>query len=109
SDAPSNYPSETLEAETVTEGVLIDHTPPVLEKLASTEGRIQIRASDALSTIESAEIYEGDRAIAAARPRDGGLDPRVEILEVDRPAPGAGKRTLRVRDSSGNEATLPLD
>lgn len=116
-DAPSNFPSEALEAEAIAEGALIDHTPPSLKKQGGSAGRIQVLATDHDSTIVSAEILVGDRVVAAARPVDGVLDSRAEMFEIEgfpdragsAPAAGAEKRRLRVRDSSGNSATADLD
>ena len=110
SDASSNYPSEALEAETTAEGVILDLSPPVLDVQASKgSGPLRVRASDTLSPIASADIVSGDRTVTLARPADGVLDSRTELLEIDIP-PGIPleKLKLRVRDAAGNEATLEL-
>lgn len=96
-----------LEAERVSEPVVVDHSPP---KIASTERRggvLSVRVEDELSPLREAQysIDGGDweRAVVA----DGLLDGRSETLEIPRPADGA-LLMVQVADAAFNGVTFDL-
>ena len=98
---------EGLEAERVSEPVVVDHSPPELASTGTRGGVLSVRVEDELSPLREA-LYSVDggewkHAVAA----DGLLDGRSETLEIPRPADGS-LLMLQVADAAFNGVTFDL-
>lgn len=113
SDALAN-PTEPLTAEAISEVVIVDNTPPVIElNRAAQKGEApptEVWCRDALSPITGAEYRVGQGDWIGAAAADGIFDSPVEAIRIDpaRLPPGHQTLTLRVRDAAGNERTATL-
>jgi hypothetical protein len=96
-----------LGVEEISEPVVIDHAPPVLESAASKEGRIELTVRDALSPLRQASISVDAGEWRSAVPEDGLLDGRREKLSLEAPE-GARLLLLQVMDSAFNLVTFDL-
>jgi len=107
SDRLANEPASVLFTERVSDPVVIDHTPPVLDDVKREGDRLRVTVHDALSPLRDA-VYSLDAAEwKPAEPADGLLDGRKETLVVP-----AGKKgdlvLLRVTDAAYNVTTFNL-
>ena len=115
-DRPSNEQESAQTADRVSDPVVVDHTPPVLEGTEKSGGRLRVRVKDAASPIREA-VYSVDatewKPVEAA---DGLLDGRAETLWIplesnlpsgERKEPG-GLLLLRVTDAAFNVTTFNL-
>jgi hypothetical protein len=85
SDRQANPADTALNAERISDPVVIDHTPPVLLGVERNGDQIKARVRDALSPIREA-VYSIDGAEwKAARAEDGLLDAQNETLLIDLP------------------------
>ncbi|MEO8503386.1 MAG: WD40 repeat domain-containing protein [Acidobacteriota bacterium] len=106
SDRKGN-PDEALEAEQVSEPVVVDATPPRLASVAWEGKRIRVIVEDALNPVRSAEVSLDGGMWRPARAVDGLLDGRREALVIDLPTPPR-LVVLRVMDAAYNVATFEL-
>src|SRR5262249_53423987 len=113
SDRLANEPASALTAERVSDPVVIDHTPPVLDSVKRDGDRLRVTVHDALSPLRDA-VYSVDAGEwKPAEPADGLLDGRKEVLLVPiTPAGSEGKKNglvlLRVTDAAYNVTTFNL-
>jgi hypothetical protein len=106
SDRKQN-PDNALEAEQVTEPVVIDDLPPRLVSTAWESGRVRVTVEDDLSPLRTAEVSVDGGEWRPARPADGLLDGKREVLVIDLPA-SPKLVLLRVMDASWNVASFEL-
>jgi len=107
SDRLANEPASALSAERVSDPVVVDHSPPVLDGVKRDGDQLRATVHDALSPLREA-VYSLDAAEwKPAQPADGLLDGRKEVLVVP-----AGKKgdlvLLRVTDAAYNVTTFNL-
>jgi hypothetical protein len=96
-----------LGVEEISEAVVIDHAPPVLESATTREGKIELIVRDALSPLRQASISVDAGEWRPAVPEDGLLDGRRERLSLEAPE-GARLLLLQVMDSAFNLVTFDL-
>jgi len=105
SDRGVNPPETALEAERVSDPVLIDQTPPAV-KLVRVEGRSRVKfsARDEASALQSAEYSIDAGRWIPVHPGDGIIDSREEsfTIELDGLEQGEHVVTLRVADQADN-------
>jgi hypothetical protein len=111
SDRLANLPDSALTAERVSDPVVIDHTPPVLDEVKADGDRLRVTVHDALSPLREA-VYSLDATEwKPAEPADGLLDGRKEVLLIPAAKPGETKSSLvllRVTDAAYNVTTFNL-
>lgn len=107
SDRPEGADEPALSAERVSEPVINDHTPPVLEVLSRRGNRIEVRLTDAWSPLRQIELAIDAESWRAVGPADGLVDSRGEKLALELPD-GAASALLRVMDSAFNTVTFDL-
>ena len=100
-----------LEAIETSGPVVIDHTPPRLERVAragqGTDAHVEVEVVDATNPLRNA-VYSADgQAWIPAVAADGLLDGRRETLRI-RPAADAELLLLRVTDAAWNVVTFDL-
>lgn len=108
SDRLANLPDSALTVERVSDPVVNDHTPPVLDGVKQDGDRLRVTVHDALSPLREA-VYSLDATEwKPAEPADGLLDGRKETLLI----PSGGKKgdliLLRVTDAAYNVTTFNL-
>ena len=107
SDEPSNDKEDALDAEQVSDPVVIDHMPPVLGKVEKDGERLRVIVRDAASPVREA-VYSLDaeewKPVEAV---DGLLDGRTETLLLE-PGKNGGLLLLRVTDAAYNVITFDL-
>ncbi len=96
-----------LEAEQVTEPVLVDDGPPRLVAVAWEGDRVRVTVEDDLNPLRTAEVSVDGGGWRPARPVDGLLDGRQEVLTVDLPAT-PHLVLLRVMDAAWNVSTFEI-
>jgi len=108
SDLPSNAPERALEAEWLTEPILIDNTPPLIRasapRIVGRRVEITFTAADATSNIARAEVSIDGGRWHQLLPDDGIADSSEEAFTVrtEFDAPGEHAITVRVFDLQGN-------
>jgi hypothetical protein len=115
SDQPSNEPDTVQTADRVSDPVVVDQSPPVLEKTERDGARLRVRVRDAASPIREA-VYSLDATEwKPALPADGLLDGKTETLTIDPAKDGkaatastGGLLLLRVTDAAFNVSTFNL-
>ena len=107
SDGPAEAEDAPLTAERISEPVINDHTPPVLEVLGRRGSRLTARVTDAWSPLRRLEIAVDAGIWRSIGPTDGLVDGRREEVAVELPA-GAASVLLRVMDSAFNTVTFDL-
>ena len=108
SDESDNPDGGALDAERLSEPVVVDHTPPQLVAVdRAGEGRLRVRVRDAWSPLAEARLSVDGGAWRDLRPVDGLLDGRGESFEVEVPE-GARLVLLRLTDAAYNGATYDL-
>jgi len=108
SDAPDNPAGEALEAQRESAPVTVDHTPPELRRVERKGGKLEVAVYDALSPLRQAEISVDGAPWRPARPADGLLDGRSEVLMLEDVPKSARLVLLRVIDASFNVRTFDL-
>ena len=114
SDAPSNPVEQTLTGELVSDPFLIDNTPPEIAGLAAAPAgnklRVAWKASDALSTIDKAEISVNGGEWAVVEPTTKLSDSREHDYVVLLPRPQGNEQTIAVRvtDEYDNQAVAKV-
>lgn len=98
---------EGLSAEQLSEPVVVDHTPPVLEKVERRGRRLTLIVRDALSPLKEAVASVDAGAWEPVTPSDGLVDGRREVLEIEVPE-GTGLLLLRLTDAAHNSVTVDL-
>jgi len=107
SDTPDNVDGTELAAEEVSEPVVIDHSPPSLEKKDGRTGIVKVIVRDAMNPLRGAEVSIDAGEWRPAQPADGLLDGQRETLEVTIPE-DARLVLLRVIDAAFNQTTFDL-
>lgn len=110
SDALDNPPGAGLEAEMISDEVVIDNTPPVIESVLVTpqvdRAQVKLTVRDALSFISSISAdLDGDKSYPIL-PVDGLYDQSAEAVDWTtlRLKPGEHTLTLTATDRRGNTA-----
>jgi hypothetical protein len=96
-----------LEAEQVSEPVLVDDAPPRLVSVAWDGKRVRVTVEDDLNPLRTAEVSVDGGEWRPAQPVDGLLDGRQEALAVDLPAT-PHLVLLRVIDAASNVGTFEI-
>jgi hypothetical protein len=111
SDRLANLPESALTVERVSDPVVNDHTPPVLDEVKQDGDRLRVTVHDALSPLREA-VYSLDASEwKPAEPADGLLDGRKETLLILFEKAGekkGGLILLRVTDAAYNVTTFNL-
>ncbi len=107
SDKKSNDVGAALEAEQVSEPVVVDQTPPALVGVEERGGVLHVTVKDALSPVREAVVSVDAGEWKPVPPEDGLLDAQTEVLLVPPPKPGE-MLLLRVTDAAYNVATYDL-
>lgn len=107
SDAAANASGEGLEAERLSEPVVVDGTPPRLQGVRRERGRLHLEVSDDWNPLRAADWSADAEEWEAAPAADGLVDGRREELVV---APPAQARLVLVRviDAAFNVVTFDL-
>ncbi|MFY9822540.1 MAG: hypothetical protein WAM82_14235 [Thermoanaerobaculia bacterium] len=109
SDRKANDPASALEAERVSEPVVIDHTLPALVKVEKAkDGTLKATVSDAASPLREAVYSVNTAEWQPAQAADGLLDGRTETLLIPPVKPG-DLVMLRVTDAANNVITFQLN
>jgi len=105
-DAPSNASGEELKGSRVSEPFVVDNTPPQVGPMRWEEkaGRAVVEVRDQWSVLHRVECAIDAGAWVALRPRDGVLDGKYEVFEVQIERAAGQERELVVRavDAVGN-------
>ena len=109
SDKKANAPAGALEAARVSEPVVVDNTPPLVQQLAgNAKGRTMTvigRVADQLSRIRVIQYtVDGDEQWRAVLPADGITDSLQETFrfEISKAEPGTHRIAVRAVDALGN-------
>jgi len=105
SDAEAN-PEDRRTASRESAPVRVDNTPPVIRKISSSPGVLEVEAADALSPILEAEYSVDAREWVRLEPKDGLSDSPTEsfVIRLD-PAQRGGFLIVRVTDAARNVAS----
>jgi len=110
SDRPSNDPASALEAERVSDPVVIDHTTPVLVKVDRSGGKVRATVRDSANPLREAMVSVDAQEWRPVPSADGLIDGQTETLIVE-PGPGGhpgGLLLLRIMDAAYNVVTFNL-
>ena len=110
SDRPSNDPASALEAERVSDPVVIDHTTPVLVKVDRSGGKVRATVRDSANPLREAMVSVDAQEWKPVPSADGLIDGQTETLVVD-PGPDGhtgGLLLLRIMDAAYNVVTFNL-
>jgi hypothetical protein len=107
SDAPANLAGQELQAERVSEPVVIDHSPPELRAVERREGGAVVIVRDLLSPLREAVISVDAGPWQPVLALDGLVDGLEERLQIDVP-PESALVLVRLRDAAHNVRTLDL-
>ncbi len=107
SDVESRPGEEALADEKLSESVVIDNSPPVVESRSRRGSVVTVELSDAQSPMRDAAVSIDAREWQPAIATDGLLDGRRETLRIEVPA-GARLLLLRVSDAAHNVVTFDL-
>jgi len=107
SDRPSNDPQSALEAERVSDPVVIDHTTPVLVKVDRSGGKVRATVRDSANPLREAMVSVDAQEWKPVPSADGLIDGQTETLVVDPGKPG-GLLLLRIMDAAYNVVTFNL-
>ncbi len=115
SDKKANDPAGALEAERVSDPVVVDHTPPALVKVEKAkDGKdkdgttLRVTVRDAASPLRDAVYSVNAEEWKPAQTADGLLDGRTETLLIEAGKPG-DLVMLRVTDAANNVITFNLN
>jgi hypothetical protein len=111
-------PEDRLEVTVLTDDLVVDQTPPVIEQ-AAVERRdgqmvVTVFGRDALSLLAGIEVvFNNGRKVAVEQPVDGVLDSRAETFVAEVPLADVGRANsveILLYDSTGNSTSrrLPL-
>jgi hypothetical protein len=106
-DRGENSLEEPMVATEISEPVLIDHTPPALEKVERRGGTLRLEVADHWNPLSLAELSADGGPWRPLNAADGLLDGEREVLLVDQP-PDARLLLLRVMDAAFNTVTFDL-
>ncbi|MEE8525429.1 MAG: hypothetical protein V3T72_15945 [Thermoanaerobaculia bacterium] len=107
SDRPGHSAGEALTADKLSEPVVVDNSPPLLESLRRRDGVLEVVVRDVLSPMREAAVSVDAGEWRPIDPADGLLDGRRETLGVAVPE-GARMVLLRLTDAHFNVVTLDL-
>jgi hypothetical protein len=107
SDVKGNLSGESLEAERVSEAVVIDHAAPRLQSVKRSGRGLVVSVADELSPLREARISIDAGEWQPVKVADGLLDGRQEELHVELPA-AAKLLLLRLGDSAWNSVAIDL-
>jgi hypothetical protein len=108
SDERSNPAERSLVAEMVSEAVLVDHSPPQVEKVRREGDRLLVEVRDRWSPIRRAEVAVDGGEWVELQTVDGLLDGRRETLLVSAAAK-ASFVVLRMMDAAWNVVAVPVE
>ncbi len=100
SDAGDNAPKDALTDEMVSRMITVDNSPPEIVRLASLDGKVRFRVTDAASLLVSVEVSTNGKDFHSVVPVDGIIDSRSEEFEV--PLNGSEVLFIRAEDEFGN-------
>jgi hypothetical protein len=112
--APSAAAHDTPELTDVriSEPVVVDHTPPRLVSVHREGDVLHVEVEDAWNPLREASYSLAGAPWQAAKPDDGLLDGRHEVLDLPVPRPAKGRPAplviLRVMDAAFNTVTFDL-
>jgi hypothetical protein len=107
SDRPGRSAGEALTDEEMSEPVVVDNSPPVLESSRRRGGVFEVEVRDALSPMREAVVAVDAAEWRPVEPADGLLDGRRESLRIEVPE-NAHMVLLRLTDAHLNVVTLDL-
>ena len=107
SDEPSNDQEDALDAEQVSDPVVIDHAPPLLGKVEKDGERLRVIVRDTASPVREAVYSLDAEEWKPVESADGLLDGRTETLRLE-PGKNGGLLLLRVTDAAYNVITFDL-
>lgn len=107
SDREANLGEPALEAEQVSEPVVVDSSPAALRALRRDGGAVRVEIEDRLNPLLEAVVSVDGGKWEPALPADGLLDSRAEVFSVAAPA-GTKLLLLRVTDAAFNLLTFDL-
>ncbi len=109
SDSPSNPPDKALQAERLSEPVLVDNTKPAVESLKATPAgeerwRIRGRVADAMSIILEIQYSVDAKEWIGVYPTTGIFDSRTAEFDfsVEKLPPGEHTIAIKATDAAGN-------
>jgi outer membrane protein assembly factor BamB len=108
SDAAANSPDRVLTSNQTTTMFAIDNTRPLIDGLSVSYPRGQLRATDALSTINEMAFSVDDGPWQLGAAADGVFDDLAEDLRIELPVGlprGSHTLSVRVADAAGNVGT----
>ncbi|MGH1346749.1 MAG: hypothetical protein ACRBN8_34600 [Nannocystales bacterium] len=111
SDEPANGSAAARTDELVSDPFVVDRQRPSVSTPAVTGERVTATATDEGGYIHDASYSVDGGRFRTASAQDGVFDSPKEVVEFDLPddlRPGAHRVVLRVRDASGNLATIPV-
>lgn len=111
SDEPANGSAAARTDELVSDPFVVDRQRPTVSTPSVKGQRVTATASDEGGYIHDASYSVDGGRFRTASAQDGVFDSPKEVLEFDLPddlRPGAHRVVLRVRDASGNLATIPV-
>lgn len=113
SDELSNAPDQVQKHTLVSETVLVDNTPPRIEKLELAGRRLRARVVDGTSPVTRVEIaVDGKLEWRPLSPSDGVFDTTDESVDSDVTAvvpPGSHVVMIRAYDTAGNAVTRDVE
>ena len=108
SDAEGNVPGDALESREESEPVVIDHTPPRLERAERVARGARLRVYDSWSPLREASVSIDGGAWKPLAPADGLLDGQREELALEEIPEKARYVLVRLADAAFNYVTLDL-
>ncbi len=113
SDELANAPDQVQKHVLVSEVVLVDNTPPRIEKLEMAGRRLRVRVVDGTSPITRVEFsVDGKLEWKPLAPADGVFDTTDEAVDSDVSSvvlPGSHIVMVRAYDTAGNAVTRDLE
>ncbi len=107
SDRPGHSNGDALSDDRLSEPVVVDNSPPVLESVQRRGDILEAKVRDALSPLRDAAFSADAGEWQPAEPSDGLLDGRRETLRIEAPE-NARMLLLRLTDAHFNVVTLDL-
>jgi hypothetical protein len=113
SDELSNTPDQVQKHTLVSETVLVDNTPPRIERLEIAGRKLKVRVIDGTSPVSRVEVaVDGKLEWRPLAPADGVFDTTDESVDADVAAlvpPGGHVVMVRAYDTAGNAVTRDVE